>query len=536
MKTIYIDLKMTPGGIPPVIHLNQYDRGMTEIVFTLIDDTGYYEIPNGVSVYLVGTKTDQTGFQYDCTFSGHTATITVQEQMTVCSGRVPAELRIIDKDASVISTANLALQVEASALSDKTAVSKTDLPMVEKAAEAYDATKEAAAAALVSEQNAKASETAAASSATAAATSEANAKTSETNAAASAQSVADSAAAAKVSEEAAAKSATAASDSASAASGSASAAKTSETNAKTSETNAASSATTASDQATAAANSASAAKTSETNAKTSETNAASSATTASDQATAAASSASAAKTSETNAASSASSASTSATQALESATAAASSATAASGFATSASDSATAAANSAKAAKASEDKCKALAGFTVDDTVSSTSTNAVMSKGIYNFVADQVSTKATASDLTSEISRAKAAEQTNATAISDETTRAEAAEKTNADNITANYNTQDGVNTALKNRITALEEKHTITELTISSSGWTAQDDGTAKYTATLTAVYERPEVYLEDSTVQVTKATYDSTVPALYLYAKTAPSVDFKIIIKGAK
>lgn len=304
MKTIYATLRMTPGGIPPVIHLNQYDKGLTQLVFQLSDDAGYYEIPDGVSVYIIGTKPDQTGYQYTCTYSGHTVTVAVQDQMTVCAGRYAAEIRVISSDTGIIGTANFAVAVEQSALSEETAISKTDLPMIEKAIEAYDATKEAASAALVSEQNAKASETAAKASETAAASSQSKAATSEANA--------------KASETAAAGSASAAS---------------------TSETNAANSATTASDQATAAAGSASEAKTSETNAK---------------------SSATAAKTSETNATA------------------------------------------SAKAAKESEDRCQALAGFTVESDVSATSTNAVMSKGIYSFVTDQVNT---------ETSRAKSAEQ-----------------------------------------------------------------------------------------------------------------------------
>lgn len=185
-QTITVRLSITPGGIPPVIHLSQYDKTARTLFFLLVDETGTYTVPSGASATIRGTKPDHTGFMYGCTICGTTVSVAVQDQMTVCAGRVPCELRIAGSDGSILGTANFWLAIEATALADDTIVSKTDLPMVEKAAEAYDATKEAAASALVSERNAKASETNAASSATAA-------KTSETKSANSAAAAADSA-------------------------------------------------------------------------------------------------------------------------------------------------------------------------------------------------------------------------------------------------------------------------------------------------------------------------------------------------------
>ena len=160
-QTITVKLSITPGGIPPVIHLSQYDKTARTLSFLLVDETGTYTVPSGASATIRGTKPDHTGFMYGCTIYGTTVSVAVQDQMTVCAGRVSCELRIAGSDGSILGTANFWLAIEATALADDTIVSKTDLPMVEKAAEAYDATKEAAAAALVSERNAKASETAA---------------------------------------------------------------------------------------------------------------------------------------------------------------------------------------------------------------------------------------------------------------------------------------------------------------------------------------------------------------------------------------
>lgn len=128
---------------------------------------------------------------------------------------------------------------------------------------------DAAAAAAASQTASAASQTASAASQTAAATSETNASTSETAAASSASAAAASESAAGASETAAAGSASAAATSASQAASSESAAGTSATNAAASRTAAATSETNAAGSATAAATSESNAATSETNASTS---------------------------------------------------------------------------------------------------------------------------------------------------------------------------------------------------------------------------------------------------------------------------
>ena len=162
-------------------------------------------------------------------------------------------------------------------------------------------TKESAAAAKVSETNAKTSENAAKASQTAAKTSETNAKNSEN--------------AANTSKNAAATSATNAKNSENAALASKNAAAASQTAAKTSETNAKASETAAKNSQTAALNSQNAAKTSETNAKASETAAASSKDAAATSATNAKASETAANNSKNAAATSATNAATSASKA-----------------------------------------------------------------------------------------------------------------------------------------------------------------------------------------------------------------------------
>lgn len=326
MITQPIKLNLIPGGILPRIKASQYDSGSRTLKFKIYNGVQEFTIPTDSTVSIRGTKSDHTGFQYECEYSGNEVTAQITDQMTVSPGEVLAEL-VITKDDERIATGNFIFENEEAALKDDVIISKTDIPAIERLDDIVDLVEEdaeraesaktsaetaatqasqSAQTAVTSASQASTSATNAASSASAAATSESNAATSETNAGAYATQAASSAAAALASQQAAAQSATNAS--------------ASESNAATSETNAANSATAASASATAAA-------ASEANASASETAAATSASSAATSATNAASSEANAAASESNAAASESNASASETAAAGSATSAATSAT-----------------------------------------------------------------------------------------------------------------------------------------------------------------------------------------------------------------
>ena len=184
MPTIKTKLNISGNtGIPPDVTLKQYDKTSDasgkQLQFDLYDGATLYTIPSGATVTIRGTKPDLTGYVYKCSFTGSTVTVNVQEQMTVCAGRHNAEVRI-EKGGNILGTANVTLNVEKSSLNDAVPISKTDIPLIEKAVEAYDKATTKADEASASASSAKAS-------ADKAATSEKNAKASETNSANSAQ-------------------------------------------------------------------------------------------------------------------------------------------------------------------------------------------------------------------------------------------------------------------------------------------------------------------------------------------------------------
>lgn len=133
MTSQTLNLNLIPQGVKPVIHVSQYDKGQTWIFKLMLGDS-YYQIPAGASITIQGTKSDGTGFQYACTYSGYEVTATEEAQMTILAGDVPAELRIT-KDGDIIGTLNFVIRVENAALSDETQISETELPLFEQVIE-----------------------------------------------------------------------------------------------------------------------------------------------------------------------------------------------------------------------------------------------------------------------------------------------------------------------------------------------------------------------------------------------------------------
>lgn len=131
------NLDLVPNGPDVVVKVSQYDKGSRTIVFNLFKESVPYEVPNGATVTVRGTKADNTGFEYPCTSSGTSCSFDIQEQMTIFNGKVLCEVRIA-QSGSILGTANFILFVERTSLADDTVISETDLPLVQKAADVAD--------------------------------------------------------------------------------------------------------------------------------------------------------------------------------------------------------------------------------------------------------------------------------------------------------------------------------------------------------------------------------------------------------------
>lgn len=208
------NLDLIPQGVPPIVHVSQYDKGQTWDIH-LYENGIVFPVPANTSAAIQGTKPDSTGFQFPAviTEGDNVVTFTLEQQMTVFSGDIDCELVLVNGDDQV-ATINFILSVEPTTLDDDTVISETQLPLIEQAAElgavinnyatqihADAATASTAATTATSAAESTAADAATATQAaddaqagqTAAATSASNAATSESNAAASATAAASSA-------------------------------------------------------------------------------------------------------------------------------------------------------------------------------------------------------------------------------------------------------------------------------------------------------------------------------------------------------
>ena len=218
------NLDLIPQGVPPIVHVSQYDKGQTWDIH-LHENGIVFPVPANTSAAIQGTKPDNTGFQFPAVISAgdNVVTFTLEQQMTVFSGDIDCELVLVNGDDQV-ATINFILSVEPTTLDDDTVISETELPLIEQAAELG-----AVINAYATQIHADAETAASAVSTTAA--SEANAASSATAAASSASTATQAADDALASQTAAASSASDAASSAQAAAGSASNAADSATNA-----------------------------------------------------------------------------------------------------------------------------------------------------------------------------------------------------------------------------------------------------------------------------------------------------------------
>lgn len=152
MITQSINLNLIPGGVLPRFNVSQYDKGSRALQFNLFSGSLPFEVPEGSTVTIQGTKKDMTGFQYPCTYQGSLVVSDLYDQMTVLAGEVTTELVITDTNLNILGTCNFIIDVEQAALSKDIPISETELPLLQ---EAIQAAAEAKASAQAAEDDAE---------------------------------------------------------------------------------------------------------------------------------------------------------------------------------------------------------------------------------------------------------------------------------------------------------------------------------------------------------------------------------------------
>ena len=138
MLTSNIALNVSPGEVPPVVRVSQYDAGSRKLAFHLIAQDGELILPPGLQAEIRGTKPDGNGFSYLCTIQENIVTANLTAQMTAVAGNVICEVILFvgtpatsDEPASAdfqqLGTANFILAVEKAALDKDTLLSGSEI-------------------------------------------------------------------------------------------------------------------------------------------------------------------------------------------------------------------------------------------------------------------------------------------------------------------------------------------------------------------------------------------------------------------------
>ena len=104
-----ITLDITPGLIPPVVYVSEYDVGR-DFVITLQNRGQAFMIPSGTTAKVEGTIAGHP-FSEDATPSGNTVTFALKESMTAFAGRAWTKIKLTQNNKPV-STCGFWLDVD----------------------------------------------------------------------------------------------------------------------------------------------------------------------------------------------------------------------------------------------------------------------------------------------------------------------------------------------------------------------------------------------------------------------------------------
>lgn len=128
-------LNLVPGGVMKCVHVNQVNKNI-EIQFKIMNGAAPYNLPEGVTCTIRGTKGDAFGYAAEAavTAGSNVITVTLTEQLTAVAGAKNIfELVFVGAaDDMKVSTENFILAVERQAMGEDTVISDSDLSYAEQ--------------------------------------------------------------------------------------------------------------------------------------------------------------------------------------------------------------------------------------------------------------------------------------------------------------------------------------------------------------------------------------------------------------------
>lgn len=94
-------VNVTPGAMPPTVHVSEYDIGRTYAVTINGQNGSAFNIPTGTTATVEGTLNGVIGFTTDATISGSTVSFTLTESMTAKSGKAWCKIKLTLNDEPI---------------------------------------------------------------------------------------------------------------------------------------------------------------------------------------------------------------------------------------------------------------------------------------------------------------------------------------------------------------------------------------------------------------------------------------------------
>lgn len=114
-----LKLEITPGGVPPVLHVTEYDENM-QVVAQLFQRGQYYEIPSGTTAKVEGTLAGHP-FSADATVDGSNVTFELTKGMTAYAGRAWTKIKLT-QNSKPVSTCGFWLECDRAGVEAETVI------------------------------------------------------------------------------------------------------------------------------------------------------------------------------------------------------------------------------------------------------------------------------------------------------------------------------------------------------------------------------------------------------------------------------
>lgn len=104
-------VNVTPGMMPPIVHVSEYDVGRAYTVGILDEQGNIFTIPNGTTATIEGTLNGSVGFTQSATISNNQVSFTLSESMTAYSGKAWCKIKLV-QNSQPIQTCAFVLAVD----------------------------------------------------------------------------------------------------------------------------------------------------------------------------------------------------------------------------------------------------------------------------------------------------------------------------------------------------------------------------------------------------------------------------------------